>query len=67
MIRRTVFRFRNRGHRGVNTVQTAVVLALITVAIVVTVRNMGQNASTGLNSASAGVADPSKLANEFLP
>jgi Flp pilus assembly pilin Flp len=55
----------NKPRRGVSTVQVALLLALITMAIVGAVKTMGTNAKTSLNTTATNVADPSSLPARF--
>lgn len=51
--------------RGVTTVQVAVMLAVITLAIISAVKTLGTNAKTSLTSTAGNVADPSTLPSRF--
>lgn len=51
--------------RGVTTVQVAVMLVVITLAIVSGVKTLGTNAKTSLTTTSGNVANPSTLPSRF--
>lgn len=53
---------KKHARRGASGVQVAVVLALISVAVIVSVKSVGTNANTRLKDKTAvGIGDPSKL------
>lgn len=58
-------RCRKLKRRGITTAQMAVMLALITLAIVAAVRTLGTNARTRMNSTATGIGTPSQLPNQF--
>jgi len=47
--------------RGVTAAQTAVLLALIAVAVVASVRSLGTSASTKLGTTATGIGNPASL------
>lgn len=51
--------------RGITTVQVALLLALITMAIVGALKTMGTNAKTSLTTTAGNIADPSTLPARF--
>jgi Flp pilus assembly pilin Flp len=58
-------RHRLARRRGVTTAQWVVVAAVITLAIVAAVRNVGLNSSSSLNTTSGNIGNPSTLPARF--
>ena len=56
---------RRRTRRGVTTVQYVVMLAVITLGVIVAVRNLGTGARTRLNTTAGDVANPANLPSRF--
>jgi Flp pilus assembly pilin Flp len=54
-----------KSRRGATVVQVAVLLAIITLAIVSVVKTLGTNAKTSITSTAGNVADPSTLPARF--
>jgi hypothetical protein len=58
-------RKRTLRRRGMSGTQAAVLLALITVAVLIAVRSLGSNTSTDLNRSAGNVANPASLPARF--
>ncbi len=54
-----------RQRRGITTVQTVVLLAVITLAVVSAVKTLGTNAKTKLTTTASDVANPANLPSRF--